>query len=109
MKITQVRTRPLLVPYISPYHWAHGVIDGATVILVEVETDEGLVGYGESVGTPTAEGIQSFINQAGALCIGRSPFENAQLMAAHSDPKTTRLYDRRSDEVSMDEVERIGI
>jgi len=35
--------------------------------------------------------------------------EHAQQMAAHADPKTTRLYDRRSDEVSMDEVERIGI
>lgn len=35
--------------------------------------------------------------------------EHAQRMAAHSDPKTTRLYDRRSDAVSLDEVERIGI
>lgn len=35
--------------------------------------------------------------------------EHAQQMADHSDPKTTRLYDRRSDDVSMDEVERIGI
>jgi site-specific recombinase XerD len=35
--------------------------------------------------------------------------EHAQQMAAHSDPKTTRLYDRRSDQVSIDEVERIGI
>jgi integrase len=35
--------------------------------------------------------------------------EHAQRMAAHSDPKTTRLYDRRSDSVSLDEVERIGI
>jgi integrase len=35
--------------------------------------------------------------------------EHAQQMAAHSDPKTTRLYDRRNDAVSMDEVERIGI
>jgi integrase len=35
--------------------------------------------------------------------------EHAQQIAAHSDPNTTRLYDRRSDEVSMDEVERIGI
>lgn len=35
--------------------------------------------------------------------------EHAQQMAAHADPKTTRLYDRRSDEVSLDEVERIGI
>ena len=81
MKITQVRTRPLLVPYTSPYHWAQGVIDGAMVILVEVETDEGLTGYGESIGTPSAEGVQSYISLAGAICIDRSPFENAQLMA----------------------------
>jgi integrase/recombinase XerD len=39
----------------------------------------------------------------------QAKLEHAQQMAAHSDPKTTRLYDRRSDEVSMDEVERIGI
>jgi len=81
LKITEVRTTPLLVPYTSPYHWAQGVIDGATVILVEVHTDEGLTGYGESVGTPSAEGIQSYIDMAGAICIDRSPFENAQLMA----------------------------
>ncbi len=35
--------------------------------------------------------------------------EHAPQMAAHSDPKTTRFYDRRSDQVSFDEVERIGI
>ena len=81
MKITEVRTRPLLVPYTRPYHWAQGVIDGALVILVEIDTDAGLTGYGESIGTPSAEGIQSFINQAGTICVGRSPLENAQLMA----------------------------
>jgi len=30
-------------------------------------------------------------------------------MAAHSDPKTTRMYDRRGDDISLDEVEKIGI
>jgi hypothetical protein len=40
---------------------------------------------------------------------GRGELAGAQQMAAHSDPKTTRLYDRRNDEVTMDEVERIGI
>ena len=30
-------------------------------------------------------------------------------MAGHVDPKTTRLYDRRRQTVSLDEVERIGI
>jgi hypothetical protein len=30
-------------------------------------------------------------------------------MAAHESFRTTGLYDRRGDEVSLDEVERIGI
>lgn len=35
--------------------------------------------------------------------------EEAQKMANHSDPKTTRLYDRRNRAVSQTEVERISI
>jgi L-alanine-DL-glutamate epimerase-like enolase superfamily enzyme len=81
MKITEVRTTPLLVPYVEPFYFAQGVIHGATVILVEVHTDEGLIGYGESIGTASAEGIQSYIKLAGATCIEHSPFENAGLMS----------------------------
>jgi hypothetical protein len=39
------------------------------------------------------------------LCVIRSP----QQMAAHESARTTGLYDRRNDEISLDEVERIGI
>ncbi len=35
--------------------------------------------------------------------------EHARQMAAHASARTTQLYDRRSDEVSLDEVERIVI
>lgn len=35
--------------------------------------------------------------------------EMAQQMAAHESSRTTGLYDRRNDEVALDEVERIGI
>jgi integrase len=35
--------------------------------------------------------------------------ENAQAMAAHESPRTTKLYDRRGDEMTLDEVERIRI
>lgn len=35
--------------------------------------------------------------------------EVAQYMAGHADPKTTRIYDRRQEIVTLDEVERIGI
>ena len=49
-----------------------------------------------------ATGITAYLKNGGKL-------EHAQAMAAHSSTRTTQLYDRRSDEVSPDEVERIGI
>lgn len=38
-----------------------------------------------------------------------SRLELAQELAGHSDPKTTRMYDGRTDRISLDEVEKIGI
>ena len=35
--------------------------------------------------------------------------EYAQEMAAHSSPRTTELYDRRDEEVALEEYERVGI
>lgn len=49
-----------------------------------------------------ATGITAYLKNGGAL-------EIAQAMAAHESPRTTQLYDRRRDELSLDEVERIGI
>ena len=35
--------------------------------------------------------------------------EHAQIIANHSSPRTTRLYDQREEEITLDEVERIAI
>ena len=35
--------------------------------------------------------------------------ENAQAIAAHESPRTTKLYDSTTDEISLDEIERIVI
>ena len=40
---------------------------------------------------------------------GGGTLKKAQVMANHASAKTTRLYDRRDDSVSLDEVERIVI
>ena len=41
---------------------------------------------------------------------GRSgALENTQEMAAHESPRTTKLYDRTGDEITLNEVERIAI
>ncbi|HIG13978.1 MAG TPA: muconate cycloisomerase [Gammaproteobacteria bacterium] len=80
MKITEIRTTPLRVPYKTPYHWSQGVVDSAVVILVEVHTDANITGYGESIGTPSSSAIQDHLRLAAKWCIGRSPFENAKLL-----------------------------
>ena len=36
-------------------------------------------------------------------------FEHAQQIAGHASPKTTKLYDRTADAISVDEIERIVI
>ena len=55
--IRNVHTTPLLLRNKVPYHWSHGVTYGAEVILVEVQTEEGVSGYGETIGTPRAAGV----------------------------------------------------
>ena len=74
MKITRIDTRPLRIPYKKPFHWAQGVVEAAEVVLVEVHTDEGVTGYGESMGSASAEAVRLFLQQAAKLCVGQSPF-----------------------------------
>jgi site-specific recombinase XerD len=49
-----------------------------------------------------ATGITAYLDNGGSL-------ENAQAMAAHESPRTTKLYDRTDDQITLDEVEKIGI
>ena len=49
-----------------------------------------------------ATGITAYLKNGGTL-------EKAANIANHASTRTTQLYDRRSDEVTLDEVERVGI
>jgi integrase/recombinase XerD len=49
-----------------------------------------------------ATGITAYLEAGGTL-------ENAQAMAAHESPRTTKLYDRTVNAITLDEVERITI
>jgi site-specific recombinase XerD len=49
-----------------------------------------------------ATGITAYLEAGGTI-------EKAQRIAAHESPKTTKLYDRTEDQISLDEIERISI
>jgi integrase len=49
-----------------------------------------------------ATGITDYLSRGGTL-------EKAQLIANHESPRTTKLYDRTTNDITFDEIERIGI
>ncbi len=49
-----------------------------------------------------ATGITAYLDNGGNI-------ENAQAIAAHESPRTTKLYDRTGDEITLDEIERITL
>jgi site-specific recombinase XerC len=59
-------------------------------------------GIGTAIGNHTfrATAITAYLKNGGTL-------ENAAAMANHASTRTTQLYDRRNDEISLEEVERI--
>jgi len=65
---------------------------------------------GKAIGLPQstcchtfrATGITAYLENGGTI-------EKAQAIAAHASPRTTKLYDRTSDVLTLEEIEKIGI
>ena len=53
-----------------------------------------------------ATGITAYLKNGGQL---ETAAAAAPAMANHASTRTTQLYDRRSDQVSLDEIERVRI
>jgi len=70
-----------------------------------------------------ATGITTYLENGGTLEHAQQPFAKAsgcmqtcppkvryrRWIAAHESPRTTKLYDRTTDQLSLDEIERIAI
>ena len=65
----------------------------------------------KAAGLKTEIGNHRFraIGIAAYLKKNNGTLEHAQHIVNHESPRTTKLYDRRQDEISLDEVEKISI
>jgi integrase/recombinase XerD len=72
--------------------------------LVIIKRRARAAGLPDRIGCHTfrATGITAYLLNGGTL-------EHAQRIAAHESPTTTKLYDRTSDAITLDEIERILI
>jgi hypothetical protein len=67
-------------------------------------------GTGQLTRTPLPQGnAHAMIRRRAAAAGIATKIGNHTAMANHASTRTTQLYDRRRDEMSLDEVERIGI
>ena len=76
MKIVDLRATPVTVPAEAPWRWSMGIETGTTRTIIELITDEGIVGIGETYGgARTVEALQI----AKPFVIGLDPLETGLL------------------------------
>lgn len=61
MKITSIRATPVNIPLDTPYYWSPGLYPGTSKVVVEVATDVGLTGLGESPSWDCAAMINDYL------------------------------------------------
>lgn len=76
MKIVDLRATPVTVPAEAPWRWSMGVETGTTRTIIELVTDEGIVGLGETYGgVRTVEALKV----AKPFIVGLDPLETGLL------------------------------
>ncbi|CAN5701305.1 hypothetical protein BH24ACT21_BH24ACT21_13400 [soil metagenome] len=73
MRITNVTATPVAVPFREDELWAFGGRRGLTSVLVEVATDEGVVGLGEAGAYPSTDIVLAVMRSLEALVVGENP------------------------------------
>lgn len=80
MRVAEIRTHVLAIPHHGRYHWSIGAPPGTNNVLVEIVTDEGIVGYGDAAGIRSAAAVAAVIRDLGHLVVGEDPFHVEHLL-----------------------------
>ena len=94
MRITDVRATPVNVPFTEPEIWSQGARHGITAIIVEVETDTGIIGIGESVPAPNPAVTVAAITSAADLLVGKDPRQVRAIWSQLQGPGGWAAFDR---------------
>ncbi|MBL27361.1 MAG: mandelate racemase [Rhodospirillaceae bacterium] len=87
MKITAVNVYPLSAPIREPFRFSQARVGTRVALLVEIETDEGIVGWGEGYGPPRL--LASVVENYAELLVGADPLAGDAIWEA--------LYNRLRD------------
>ena len=77
MNIKDIRITPLRLPLKVPYVWSQGVEEAFTVNLIEIEAEDGTIGYGETTTAPDADAQKLVLEKLARSFYGCSIFDYA--------------------------------
>ena len=80
MRITGLRATPVAVPFHEDELWAYGGRRGMVSVVLEVDTDEGLVGLGEASAYPSADIVLAVIRSIEPFVVGEDAFDIERIM-----------------------------
>ena len=80
MRITGLRATPVAIPFREDEMWAFGARRGMVSILLKIDTDEGLVGVGETSAYPSADIVLAVIRSIEPLVVGEDAFAIERIM-----------------------------
>ena len=89
MKITDLRWTAAFIPIEAPLRYAFGSHPGFSRIVVEVHTDEGLIGLGECYGGASREGQ---LAEMRPLLVGEDPFQLERIRWKLAAPTALKLF-----------------
>ena len=75
MRISKVQIAVVSVPFTVEERWAWGRRRGLTNVILQLHTDEGLVGLGEAVGAPSGKLVAHTVEGFAPMVVGENPFE----------------------------------
>src|ERR1041385_6019836 len=77
MKITDIKITPVTVPMEDPLRWSMGIETGTTRGIIQLFTDDGIIGIGETYG---GNAIEHALHLAKPFVVGLDPLEIGVLM-----------------------------
>ncbi len=80
MKITSITATPVAIPFRCDEYWAFGSRKGVISVLVEVHTDEGIIGLGEASAYPSCDIVLAVLETIKGFAIGEDPFNIERLI-----------------------------
>ena len=80
MRITRLEATPVAVPFRAEELWAFGGRRGMISVLLQVHTDEGIVGLGEASAYPSVDVVLAVLESVAPLVVGEDPFEIERIM-----------------------------